>query len=192
MAATSTSTRPGVLACRSVRPWASRSSLKLAGARTRSHASIPVDRRGVVLGNVPHRSSLPATVVPIDPGIVRDDPPRGHVEATPLGGGAARRGVAGVEGCLAALTRRSLSVTRLRIRCQQGEDRLPCRPPPTSSRPSATRCSGARSSGIYCSRATPVEHRTHLGIAAWVAFAGADVMAALVTAGLVHLGQIRA
>jgi hypothetical protein len=40
---------------------------------------------GGVLGNVAHRSSSPATVGPIDPGIVRDDPPRGHVEATPLG-----------------------------------------------------------------------------------------------------------
>jgi len=45
---------------------------------------------------------------------------------------------------------------------------------------------------MYCSRATPVDHRTHPGIAAWVAFAGATVMAALVTAGLVHLRHIRA
>jgi hypothetical protein len=40
---------------------------------------------GAVRGSVAHRWSSPATVGPIDPGIVRDDPPRGHVEVTPLG-----------------------------------------------------------------------------------------------------------
>jgi hypothetical protein len=46
--------------------------------------------------------------------------------------------------------------------------------------------------GVYCFRATPVDHRTHPGIAAWVAFAGAAVIATLVTAGLVHRRHIRA